>query len=139
VKAIFEELEGQVSPHIIFTHNRHDAHQDHRLIAAPRALLGFEYEIPKYDGDLGPPSVFVPLEQEVCKRKIQYIMDAFHSPQSKRWFREDTFPSHMRLRDMECNACAAAMPRLSTATSWCFELIVGAQPDPKMTLLCGSL
>src|ERR1019366_10187722 len=66
VKAIFEELKGKVSPDVIFTHHRNDAHQDHRLIAQLtwntfRDHLILEYEIPKYDGDLGQPNVFVPL------------------------------------------------------------------------------
>ena len=96
VKEVFEGLKRSVSPDLIFTHNRKDAHQDHRLIA--------EYEIPKYDGDLGQPGLFVPLQPEVCQRKARYIIDAFQSQHSKRWFREDTFLSLMRLRGMECNA-----------------------------------
>ncbi len=108
VKATFEELKA-VSPDIVFTTNRKDAHQDHRLIAELtwntfRDHLILEYEIPKYDGDLGQPSLFVPLESEVCQTKIRYIMEAFHSQRAKRWFREDTFLSLMRLRGMECNA-----------------------------------
>ena len=63
-----------------------------------------EYEIPKYDGDLGQPSVFVPLEAEVCQKKVRYIMDVFQSQRTKSWFQEDTFLSLMRLRGMECNA-----------------------------------
>lgn len=109
VKAVFEKLKETISPHLIFTHNRKDAHQDHRLIAELtwntfRDHLILEYEIPKYDGDLGQPTVFVPLEAEVCQRKVRYIMDAFPSQRSKRWFQEDTFLSLMRLRGMECNA-----------------------------------
>jgi hypothetical protein len=66
--------------------------------------LILEYEIPKYDGDFGQPSFFVPLQQDVCQRKIRYIMEAFPSQHSKRWFQEDTFLSLMRLRGVECNA-----------------------------------
>ena len=109
VKTFFEELKRTVSPDLIFTHNRKDAHQDHRLIAELtwntfRDHLILEYEIPKYDGDLGQPSLFVPLQAEECKKKVSYIMDAFQSQRSKRWFQEDTFLSLMRLRGMECNA-----------------------------------
>jgi LmbE family N-acetylglucosaminyl deacetylase len=108
VKDAFEELKA-IAPDFIFTHSRKDAHQDHRLLAELtwntfRDHLIFEYEIPKYDGDLGQPSVFVPLESEICDRKIRYIMDAFQSQHTKRWFRQDTFLSLMRLRGMECNA-----------------------------------
>ncbi|MBZ5679324.1 MAG: PIG-L family deacetylase [Acidobacteriia bacterium] len=109
VKAIFEEMKQNVSPDIIFTHNRKDAHQDHRLIAELtwntfRDHLVLEYEIPKYDGDLGQPGVFVPLSQEICQKKIRFIMDSFQSQSSKRWFEESTFLSLMRLRGMECNS-----------------------------------
>jgi LmbE family N-acetylglucosaminyl deacetylase len=109
VKALFEELKQTISPDLIFTHNRKDAHQDHRLISELtwntfRNHFILEYEIPKYDGDLGQPSVFVPLESEVCKKKVRYIMDAFRSQHTKQWFEENTFLSLMRLRGMECNA-----------------------------------
>ncbi len=109
VKSVFEELKGTISPDLIFTHNRKDAHQDHRLISKLtwntfRDHFILEYEIPKYDGDLGQPSVFVPLKAEVCQKKVRYIMDAFQSQHTKRWFQEETFFSLMRLRGMECNA-----------------------------------
>jgi LmbE family N-acetylglucosaminyl deacetylase len=109
VKDFFEELKGRVNPDLIFTHRGGDAHQDHRLISELtwntfRNHLIFEYEIPKYDGDLGQPNVFSPLEAEMYQTKIRYIMNAFQSQQSKPWFQEDTFLSLMRLRGMECNA-----------------------------------
>ena len=109
VKAVFEALKQTVSPDLIFTHNRADAHQDHRLIAELtwntfRDHFILEYEIPKYDGDLGQPNVFVLLESEVCKKKVDLILNAFASQRSKRWFEERTFLSLMRLRGMECNA-----------------------------------
>jgi hypothetical protein len=50
-----------------------------------------EYEIPKYDGDLGRPSVFVPIEAEVCQKKVRYLMDAFESQRHKHWFQRETF------------------------------------------------
>lgn len=109
VKAVFEELKQAVTPDLIFTHNRKDAHQDHRLIAELtwntfRNHLILEYEIPKYDGDLGQPGFFVPIGVEVCQTKIRHVMDAFQSQHTKRWFQPDTFLSLMRLRGMECNA-----------------------------------
>ncbi len=109
VKAVFEELKRTISPDLIFTHNRKDAHQDHRLVAELtwntfRDHLILEYEIPKYDGDMGRPSVYVPLEAEVCQKKARYILDTFKSQSSKQWFEESTFLSLMRLRGMECNA-----------------------------------
>jgi LmbE family N-acetylglucosaminyl deacetylase len=109
VKDVFEELKQAVSPDLIFTHNRKDAHQDHRLLAELtwntfRNHLILEYEIPKYDGDMGQPSFFVPLEAELCRKKVRYLMDAFQSQHNKRWFQEDTFLSLLRLRGMECNS-----------------------------------
>ena len=109
VKGVFEELKSAVHPDLIFTHNRLDAHQDHRLVAdltwnTFRDHLILEYEIPKYDGDLGQPSVFVPLPLDVCEQKVRYIMDVFESQRAKRWFQKETFFSLMRLRGMECNA-----------------------------------
>jgi LmbE family N-acetylglucosaminyl deacetylase len=109
VKAVFEELKQTVSPDVIFTHNRRDAHQDHRLIAELtwntfRDHLILEYEIPKYDGDLGQPSVFMPLPPAVYQKKLRYLTEAFPSQHSKHWFEEETFLALMRLRGMECNA-----------------------------------
>jgi len=109
VKEVFEELKPGLSPDLIFTHNRRDAHQDHRLIAELtwntfRNHFILEYEIPKYDGDMGQPNFFVPVEAPVCRTKVRYILDAFQSQSAKRWFEEETFLSLMRLRGMECNA-----------------------------------
>ena len=92
VKTVFEELKKTISPDLILTHNRKDAHQDHRLIAELtwntfRDHLILEYEIPKYDGDLGQPGVFVPLPRTVYQKKVATIMEAFPSQHSKRWFR----------------------------------------------------
>ncbi len=109
VKSAFEELKKTITPDLIFTHNRRDAHQDHRLIAELtwntfRDHLILEYEIPKYDGDMGQPSVFVPLEIELCQKKVSNIMEAFVSQHIKRWFQPEMFLALMRLRGMECNA-----------------------------------
>ena len=109
VKSIFEELKESVSPDLIFTHNGRDAHQDHRLLweltwNTFRNHFILEYEIPKYDGDLGRPTVFVPLEPDIYQAKVVRILDVFESQRSKRWFEESTFLSLMRLRGMECNS-----------------------------------
>jgi LmbE family N-acetylglucosaminyl deacetylase len=109
VKGAFEELKNEISPDVIFTHQPHDAHQDHRLLSELtwntfRNHLILEYEIPKYDGDMGRPSLFVPLSKESCDKKIQILMDSFASQRSKHWFQESTFSAIMRLRGMECNA-----------------------------------
>jgi LmbE family N-acetylglucosaminyl deacetylase len=109
IKAVFEELKRTVAPDLIFTHYGKDAHQDHRQVAELtwntfRDHLILEYEIPKYDGDMGQPNIFVPLETETYQKKVRYLMDVFESQHTKRWFQPDTFLSLMRLRGMECNA-----------------------------------
>ena len=111
VKAVFEKELKQISPDLIFTHNGKDAHQDHRLLSQLtwntfRSHLILEYEIPKYDGDLGQPNVFVPLESGVCEQKVRFLMEAFQSQHAKHWFEESTFHALMRLRGMECNAAS---------------------------------
>jgi LmbE family N-acetylglucosaminyl deacetylase len=110
VKNVFEdELKPHIEPDLILTHSRADAHQDHRLIAELtwntfRDHLILEYEIPKYDGDLGQPNLFVPLEREHYRKKVENVMQAFESQRQKRWFCAETFLSLMRLRGMEANA-----------------------------------
>jgi len=108
VKALFEQLK-HLSPDLIFTHSRDDAHQDHRLIAELtwntfRNHFILEYEIPKYDGDLGRPNVFLPLSSEIVQTKIRNLMEVFQSQRSRHWFEESTFLALLRLRGMECNA-----------------------------------
>ena len=109
IKEYFEQLKQDCSPDIIFTHYRNDLHQDHRLISdltwnTFRDHLILEYEIPKYDGDLGSPNMFVHLEESICQRKIQYILDSFSSQSQKHWFERETFSSILRLRGMESAA-----------------------------------
>ncbi len=111
VKTVFENELKTLVPDIIFTHNGQDAHQDHRLLNQLtwntfRNHLIIEYEIPKYDGDLGRPSVFVPLRRELCEAKVAHLMEAFGSQRTKHWFEPETFLSLMRLRGMECNAAS---------------------------------
>jgi LmbE family N-acetylglucosaminyl deacetylase len=109
VKEAFEELKGLVSPDLILTHYRDDLHQDHRLISELtwntfRDHFILEYEVPKWDGDLGVPNLFVPLDEAVSRRKVETILTSFRSQHGKRWFSEDLFRSLLRLRGMECNA-----------------------------------
>ena len=108
IKSFFERLKIQVAPDLIFSHYRHDQHQDHRVICELtwntfRNHQILEYEIPKYDGDLGQPNVYVPLSQELCNEKIKYLMEGFSTQRSRQWFTEDTFKSLLRLRGIECH------------------------------------
>jgi len=109
VKDRFEELKAQLDPDLIFTHTRHDLHQDHRLVCELtwntwRDHLILEYEIPKFDGDIGAPNVFVPLSRELADEKIRLLIDAFPSQGEKHWFDEELFIGLMRVRGMEANA-----------------------------------
>jgi len=109
IKEYFEELKGEFNPDIIFTHYRYDLHQDHRLICELtwntfRDHLILEYEIMKYDGDLGTPNFYVRLSEDICRNKIQKIFSHFKSQVGKSWFSEDSFFSLLRLRGVESNS-----------------------------------
>jgi LmbE family N-acetylglucosaminyl deacetylase len=109
IKRWFERLKPAVRPGLIFTPFREDLHQDHRLVAELtwqtfRDHTILEYEIPKYDGDLGRPNVFVPLDEAGCERKIRHVLQAFPSQKNRAWFSADVFRSILRLRGVEANA-----------------------------------
>jgi LmbE family N-acetylglucosaminyl deacetylase len=109
LKESFDRLGSEVDPDIIFTHYREDLHQDHRILSELtyntfRQHLVLEYEIPKYDGDLGRPNVYVPIEESHRRRKIDTLMEAFGSQTGKYWFTADTFDAVLRLRGVEARS-----------------------------------
>ena len=109
IKQAFEELKDSFRPDLILTHRRDDAHQDHRLIGELtwntfRDHLILEYEIPKYEGDLGAPVLFVPLDEATAERKVELLLKGFPSQLQRPWFRADTFWSVLRLRGVESNS-----------------------------------
>jgi LmbE family N-acetylglucosaminyl deacetylase len=109
IKEFVEELKRDFSPDVVFTHQRTDLHQDHRLTCEVtwntfRDHLILEYEIPKYDGDMGAPNLFVPLDAGLCSRKVSHLFDHFESQVSKPWFKQDLFSGLLRLRGMECQS-----------------------------------
>lgn len=111
IKEFFDQLQRRVQPQLVFTHQRDDLHQDHRVTGELtwntfRDHLILEYEIPKYDGGMGSPAVFVPLARAQVQRKLRLLMSVYGSQRSKRWFTEETFAGLMRLRGIECNAPA---------------------------------
>jgi LmbE family N-acetylglucosaminyl deacetylase len=111
LKEFFDSLKRRVQPDLVFTHQRDDLHQDHRLTGELswntfRDHLILEYEIPKFDGGMGSPGVFVPLTKAQVQRKVRLLMSVYGSQRSKRWFTEATFLGLMRLRGIECNAPA---------------------------------
>jgi LmbE family N-acetylglucosaminyl deacetylase len=109
IKDHFERIKHRVEPSVIFTHRLEDRHQDHRLVAELtwqtfRDHLILEYEIPKYEGDLGHPNLFVPLEPSIVARKLDMLMTCFPSQRARAWFNRDVFQAQLRLRGIECNA-----------------------------------
>lgn len=109
IKNEFEALKGLGEPDLIFTHYDRDCHQDHRLISELtwntfRNHLILEYEIPKYDGNVWDPNVYVPLDGSIVGRKVEHLMTHFGSQRDKRWYDEETFKAVMRLRGVECQS-----------------------------------
>jgi LmbE family N-acetylglucosaminyl deacetylase len=126
IKECFEELKCTISPDLVFTHFRDDLHQDHRLISELtwntfRDHFILEYEIPKYDGGLGSPNLFVHLSEEVCVKKIKYLVENFQSQRSHQWFTEDTFRAILRLRGVESNA-----PEKYAEAFYCRKIVYSA-------------
>lgn len=109
IKDEVEKLKLSLRPDLVLTHCRDDLHQDHRIVNeltwnAFRDHLLLEYEIPKYDGDLGRPNFYVPLTEPVARRKVDTLMECFVSQRERHWFAPDLFMALMRLRGMECNS-----------------------------------
>jgi LmbE family N-acetylglucosaminyl deacetylase len=109
IKDAFESLKGAVDPDLILTHHRGDLHQDHALIAKLtwntfRDHLIWEYEVPKYDGDLETPNLYVHLDPALCRTKARYLRRFFKSQAENVWFGEETFLALARLRGIESNA-----------------------------------
>ncbi len=111
VKAEFERMKEIVSPDLILTHHGMDRHQDHSLASQVtwqtfRDHMIWEYEIPKYDGDLVTPNMYVPLTSALAARKIALIMRAFRSQLEKSWFTAENLAAVMRLRGLECRSAS---------------------------------
>jgi len=128
IKEYFHRLQQKVAPDLIFTHRREDVHQDHRLVAeltwnAFRNHLIVEYEIPKYEGDLGTPNVFAPLSADTCRAKVGAIVDCFQTQHGKPWFSPETLWSLLRLRGLECHSPSAFAEGL-----YCRKAILAAVP-----------
>jgi LmbE family N-acetylglucosaminyl deacetylase len=108
-KEILEEVARSCAPDIIVAPSRDDAHQDHRTVGeiVPtvfRDQLYLAYEIPKWDGDIGRPSVYVPLPDHVMQRKVELLHKSFPSQRGRDWWDDEVFFGLARLRGMECRA-----------------------------------
>jgi LmbE family N-acetylglucosaminyl deacetylase len=109
VKDFFESIKAEIQPDLILTHYGQDRHQDHRLVSdltwnTWRDHLILEYEIPKYDGDLGQPQAYFPIDRGTAELKVQTVLDVFASQSTKEWFDSDVLHALMRLRGVECNS-----------------------------------
>ena len=135
MKSYFDRLGHACSPDLVFTHRREDAHQDHRFVAELtwqtfRDQLILEYEIPKYDGDLGQPNVFMPLDEPTCRRKVKTILASFKTQRPKQWFSDDTFWALLRLRGVESNSPT----RFAEALLWSQTDLVESETPSKSDL-----
>jgi len=114
IKAFFDELGGTVAaPDLILTHRLEDRHQDHRIVAELtwntwRDHFVLEYEIAKYEGDLGQPNAYVALSPKTRRRKLRHLAHYFESQRSKSWFRPEVFDGLLSLRGVECRAASGA-------------------------------
>jgi LmbE family N-acetylglucosaminyl deacetylase len=109
IKDEFEKLKATLKPGLVFTHRLEDRHQDHRVLAELtwntfRSHLILEYEIPKYEGDLGQPNFFIEASTADIERKIEVLMSCFSSQTSRAWFTPETFRALARIRGIECAA-----------------------------------
>lgn len=109
VKQFFEALKGSTDPDLILTHFLGDRHQDHRLAAELtwntwRDHLVCEYEIAKFEGDLGQPNLYVPVSAESVTKKTGHLEQHFGSQRSRSWFRTENFEALMRIRGLECRS-----------------------------------
>ena len=107
VKEALEQVAQSVSPDLIVAPAADDMHQDHRTIGEVvptvfRDQLYLAYEIPKWDGDLGRPSMYFPLSAETARRKIELLHKCFPSQRGRDWWDDEVFLGLARLRGMEC-------------------------------------
>jgi LmbE family N-acetylglucosaminyl deacetylase len=126
IKDWFEQIRAKFDPDVVFTHYRDDRHQDHRVLSdlawnTFRNHLILEYEILKYDGDLGGPNLFVPLPEQLCTRKVQLLLKHFKTQSTKHWFTSDTFEAMHRIRGIEC-----ASPTGRAEAFYCRKIVVDA-------------
>jgi LmbE family N-acetylglucosaminyl deacetylase len=134
IKDWFEEIKAGFDPDIVFTHFRDDRHQDHRILSdlawnTFRNHLILEYEILKYDGDLGSPNVFVPLSGNLSARKIELLLEHFQTQTSRHWFTRGTFEAMHRIRGVEC----ASATGLAEAF-YCRKLVLGQKAETASSL-----
>jgi LmbE family N-acetylglucosaminyl deacetylase len=141
VKEALEDVAMSCRPDVILAPSPRDAHQDHRVVAelVPtvfRDHVIFNYEIPKWDGDLTRPNVYVPLAEDVARRKVELLDKCFPSQTVRDWWGEETFLGLARLRGIECRARYA---EAFTCTKMIISLSPGDERAKQAYLVLGSL
>jgi LmbE family N-acetylglucosaminyl deacetylase len=124
IKDFFEKLKKELPPDLIFTHYLKDAHQDHRLLSnltwnTFRNHFILEYEIPKYEGDLRTPNLYVQLNESIVQKKVNLILNIFQSQREKQWFTKETLKSILRIRGVESNS-----PSKYAEAFYCRKLVI---------------
>jgi LmbE family N-acetylglucosaminyl deacetylase len=109
IKSFCEALKGGPDPDLILCHERDDRHQDHRIVnemiwSTFRDHVVLEFEIPKWDGSLGQPNVYVPIRAKDARAKVDALLKSYRSQESKHWFARETFMALLRLRGLECRS-----------------------------------
>jgi LmbE family N-acetylglucosaminyl deacetylase len=125
IKEWYEEIKANFNPDVVFTHYRDDRHQDHRVLSdlawnTFRNHLILEYEILKYDGDLGRPNVFIPLSEQLGNLKTEWLLKHFKTQSTKHWFTSDTFKAMLRIRGIECASTTGVAEAF-----YCRKLVLG--------------
>lgn len=120
LKRYFDELSTTTSPQLVFCPRLADMHQDHRTVAELvwqtfRTQTVLEYEIMKYEGDLGQPTTYVELDESVAEEKISLLDDVFASQRDRYWFDDRTFRGLLRLRGVESRASSGYAEAFHTA------------------------
>ena len=129
VKDILEDVAHRCTPDLILAPSSRDAHQDHRTIGEIlptvfRDQLSFSYEIPKWDGDFGRPSLYFPLTRETAERKVELLHKCFPSQAGRDWWDDEVFLGLARLRGMESRAPYAE-------GFVCTKAVLAARPKPQ--------
>ena len=109
IKDFLEALKKRRPPELILCHERDDLHQDHRTVSELvwntfRDHVILEYEIPKWDGGLGQPNVYVPVTAGHARTKVAALLKSYRTQRGRDWFTRETFISMLRLRGIECRS-----------------------------------
>ncbi|HZC28033.1 MAG TPA: PIG-L family deacetylase [Actinopolymorphaceae bacterium] len=123
-KELLEATARRGHADLVLAPSRGDAHQDHRTMAELsttvwRDHLVLHYEIPKWDGDMSRPWLYVALTEEQLQEKVARLHKAFPSQVPHDWFDEGVFSGLARLRGMESRTrYAEAFTTAKSVLTW---------------------